>query len=201
MNLEQETVIAAEANMEPMDTNVAEAFARQRHEGQTRKGAALEPYVTHLEEVVSLVQSWGGSNHEIAAAWLHDTVEDCPPTSISEIAQAFGDEVASIVAELTDDKSLPKTERKRLQVVNAAKKSYSASLIKIADKCSNVAAILESPPADWSPERRLEYLNWARDVVQGLPHRPIAAITEFEHRCARLIGVLTSNAGGDLARD
>jgi len=177
----------------------AEVFARHRHEGQTRKGAALEPYTVHLEEVVFLVHSWGGTDWEIAAAWLHDTVEDCPPTSIADIADAFGHDIASIVAELTDDKRLPKVDRKRLQIEKAPKKSPSASIVKIADKCSNVGAIMTSPPAGWSLERRFEYLHWARAVVAGLPHKPAAAITEFDLRCTSLEAALAEHGIGNSA--
>ena len=85
---------------------LAEAFAREVHEGQFRKGAAQEPYAVHLEEVAELVRSYGGNETEICAAWLHDTVEDCPPTSFADLESRFGMEVANIVRELTDDKSL-----------------------------------------------------------------------------------------------
>ena len=104
----------------------AEIFARSRHAGQFRKGDAQEPYIVHVEEVAELVTAWGGSESAIAAAWLHDTVEDCPPTSFAEIEQEFGSEVAGIVREMTDDKSLPKAERKKMQILNAAKKSEAA---------------------------------------------------------------------------
>ena len=144
--------------------------------GPDAQGAALEPYTVHLAEVVFLVHSWGGAGGEIAAAWLHDTVEDCPPTSIADIADAFGHDIAAIVAELTDDKRLSKVARKRLQIENAPKKTRSASIVKIADKCSNVGAIMTSPPAGWSLERRFEYLHWARAVVAGLPHKPAAGL-------------------------
>ena len=142
----------------------AERFARVRHEGHFRKGKAKEPYTNHLEEVASFVRLWGGPENAIAAAWLHDTVEDCPPTSSDEICSVFGDTVGSIVAELTDDKSLPKVERKKKQIENAPKKSIDASLVKLADKTSNVGAIGKSPPADWQLERRLEYISWANDA-------------------------------------
>ena len=105
----------------------AERFARARHEGQFRKGKAQEPYTIHLEEVAALVERWSGSESAITAAWLHDTVEDCPPTSVADLEALFGKEVASIVAELTDDKSLPKAARKKQQIVNAPKKSNEAS--------------------------------------------------------------------------
>lgn len=158
----------------------AECFARERHEGQERKGAAREPYIVHVEDVARRTGQWGGNEAEVAAAWLHDTVEDCPPTSQAEIAERFGADVAQIVAELTDDKSLPKARRKELQVENAAKKSAAACLVKLADKTSNVEALRRSPPADWSRERKIAYLDWAAEVVTALPHRPTAALAEFE---------------------
>ena len=161
----------------------AEIFARSRHAGQFRKGDAQEPYIVHVEEVAELVTAWGGSESAIAAAWLHDTVEDCPPTSFAEIEQDFGSEVVSIVREITDDKSVPKAERKKLQIVNAAKKSEAACLIKLADKSSNVAAIGSSPPADWSAERKREYVAWARTVVAPLPYKPNIALQAFDSRC------------------
>ena len=161
----------------------AEAFARRCHAGQFRKGAASEPYSIHLEEVAGLVANWGGGEIEIAAAWLHDTVEDCPPTSFDDLEAEFGAQVANIVRELTDDKSLPKEERKRLQMVNAPKKSLSAALVKLADKASNVGALNHSPPADWSRERRLAYVEWAETVVLALPPLPQKALSEFFNRC------------------
>ncbi len=86
----------------------AEAFARDRHAGQTRKGAAREPYTVHLEAVAAFTQRHGGDTVALAAAWLHDTVEDCPPTSLEELAGLFGPAVAQVVGELSDDKRLPK---------------------------------------------------------------------------------------------
>lgn len=147
----------------------ARAFAMERHAGQTRKGAAAEPYDTHLAEVARLVADWGGQDGWIAAAWLHDTVEDCPPTSVAELDGLFGAEVAGLVAELTDDKSLPKPERKAAQVRLAAGKSPGAALIKIADKTSNVRALRLSTPQHWDTGRKLAYLDWACRVIDALP--------------------------------
>ena len=161
----------------------AERFARERHAGQFRKGAAREPYTIHLEEVASLVEKWGGSEEAIATAWLHDTVEDCPPTNLTNIAELFGERIEGFVGELTDDKSLPKQRRKELQVENAAKKSPEAALVKLADKSSNVGALSSSPPADWSLERRLEYIEWANNVVCKLRHLPHDGWMEFKRRC------------------
>ena len=161
----------------------AERFARVCHAGQCRKGAAKEPYTIHLEEVSSLVATWGGSDEAIAAAWLHDTVEDCPPTSHEDLVAEFGERVAGFVAELTDDKTLPKPERKELQIANATKKTPEAALVKLADKTSNVRAIAESPPEGWSLARRLQYIAWAEKVVSALPHLPQKGLNEFKRRC------------------
>lgn len=156
----------------------AEAFARHAHAGQTRKGTAAEPYIDHVAEVAALTAAWGGGEDEIVAAWLHDTVEDCG-ASLVEIADRFGARVASLVEELTDDPSLPEAERKRQQVAHAPARSPGASLIKIADKTSNVGALAASPPAEWSRDRLLAYVDWAEAVVAALPHRPPAALALF----------------------
>ena len=103
----------------------------------------------------------------IIAALLHDVVEDTPTTN-QEVAERFGPDVAALVAEVTDDKSLPKAERKRLQIETAPKKSKRAQSIKVADKISNLRAILHSPPTDWDQERKKEYFDWAKKVVDGL---------------------------------
>ena len=161
----------------------AERFARVCHAGQCRKGAAKEPYTMHLEEVSSLVHAWGGSEEAIAAAWLHDTVEDCPPTSQEDLVAEFGDRVAHFVAELTDDKSLPKPKRKELQIENASKKTPEAALVKLADKTSNVGAIAKSPPEGWSLARRLQYIAWAEKMVAALPHLHEKGLNEFKRRC------------------
>lgn len=161
----------------------AERFARERHSGQFRKGTAKEPYAVHLEEVVSLVKRWYGSKEAIVAAWLHDTVEDCPPTTLEELACQFGGKIAGYVEELTDNKLLPKQERKTLQILNANKKTPEAALIKLADKSSNILSIANSPPIGWSLQRRLDYIEWAKAVVYRLPELPASALNEFESRC------------------
>jgi len=103
----------------------------------------------------------------VIAALLHDAIEDQEvPCDI--IAREFGKEVAELVGELSDDKTLEKSHRKRLQVETAHTKSHGAKLIKLADKTSNLRAIAFSPPPTWSVKRRLEYIHWAREVAQGL---------------------------------
>jgi guanosine-3',5'-bis(diphosphate) 3'-pyrophosphohydrolase len=144
-------------------------FAAQRHSAQRRKGDQRIPYINHPIEVARIIAEEGGVviPAVLIAALLHDTVEDTE-TTIDEIAAQFGQEVASIVAEVTDDKNLPKHERKRLQVANASKKSVGAKVVKLADKTANLRDILTNPPADWTVERQLQYARWAQAVGAGL---------------------------------
>jgi GTP diphosphokinase / guanosine-3',5'-bis(diphosphate) 3'-diphosphatase len=146
----------------------ADAAARW-HVHQRRKGPAEEPYINHLVEVAMLVaNATGGKDiNLVIAALLHDAMEDCEvPTEL--ITETFGDDVASLVEEVTDDKSLPKAVRKDEQVKTAPTKSPRAKILKLADKISNLRAIAASAPSDWSVKRRLEYVRWAREVAKGL---------------------------------
>jgi (p)ppGpp synthase/HD superfamily hydrolase len=139
------------------------------HEHQRRKGASQEPYINHLLEAADLVtEATDGSEPDvIIAALLHDAIEDQGVTA-EMIANEFGQHVAAVVMEVTDDKSLPKAERKRLQVEHAPHKSREAKLIKLADKISNVRAVTNSPAIGWPVQRRLDYIDWAMQVVAGL---------------------------------
>ena len=159
----------------------AAAFAAEKHASQKRKGEAAEPYLNHLLEVAHLVSSALAQpdTNLIVAALLHDVVEDTPVTN-QEVAALFGSDVAALVAEVTDDKSLPKAERKRLQIENAPKKSPRAQFIKLADKISNLRALTESPPIDWTEERRRQYFAWARQVVDGLASPDASLKAEFD---------------------
>src|SRR6266481_2758980 len=96
----------------------AAGLAARRHDGMARKGRGNEPYINHLAEVANLLAAAtdGADTELVAAGWLHDTIEDTATTR-EELAQNFGDRVAALVVEVTDDMSLPKSERRRLQVV------------------------------------------------------------------------------------
>jgi guanosine-3',5'-bis(diphosphate) 3'-pyrophosphohydrolase len=144
-------------------------FSADKHRNQRRKGSDAAPYINHPIDVADILWRIGSVRdiETIVAAILHDTLEDTDTTP-SEIEALFGREVLSLVQEVTDDKTLPKKERKRLQVVNAHHKSAAAKQIKLADKISNVNDIGNCPPEDWPLERRLNYLDWADDVVLGL---------------------------------
>jgi guanosine-3',5'-bis(diphosphate) 3'-pyrophosphohydrolase len=163
----------------------ADAAARW-HVHQRRKGIAQEPYINHLLEVASLVtEATGGSDPNLViAALLHDAIED-QEVPVEIIAREFGKRVADILMEVTDDKSLPKVERKRKQIESASKKSKGAKLIKLADKTSNLRTIASSPAADWSVKRRLEYIAWAKNVVAGLRGASPWLEEQFDEAAAR----------------
>lgn len=160
--------------------------AARWHVRQRRKGIAGEPYINHLLEVANLVaEATKGSDPSLViAALLHDAVED-QNKSPALIASEFGQPVADLVSEVTDDKSLPKEERKRRQVATSAGKSRGAKIVKLADKTSNLRAITLSPAADWSVERRQEYVRWANDVVAGLRGTSAWLESQFDEASAR----------------
>jgi guanosine-3',5'-bis(diphosphate) 3'-pyrophosphohydrolase len=144
-------------------------FASEKHRQQRRKDTDATPYINHPIAVAELLARVGGVSDlkALQAAILHDTIEDTQ-TRPDEISHLFGDDVLKLVQELTDDKSLPKAERKRLQIVNAPHKSPTAKAIKLADKISNISEFSSTQPADWPLQRKLEYLDWGNSVVAGL---------------------------------
>ncbi len=144
-------------------------FAAMCHRDQRRKDQPRSPYINHPLEVVHLLWEVGGVRDEttLLAALLHDVIEDTE-TAPAEIAGQFGELVLGVVLEVTDDKSLPKQMRKRLQIEHAPQLSTRAKLIKLADKISNVSDLLHSPPHRWPLARKQRYLLWTEQVVAGL---------------------------------
>ena len=141
-------------------------FAAQKHRDQRRKDVEARPYINHPINLAEVLHTDGGVRDPIviAAALLHDTIEDTK-TTYEELRGAFGAEVADVVVEVTDVKFLAKESRKRLQVAKARRASERARQVKIADKICNLRDILASPPAEWSLARRQKYFDWAKEVV------------------------------------
>jgi len=144
-------------------------FSAEKHTDQRRKDASASPYINHPIQVVETLWSIGGVRdvNLLTAAILHDTIEDTNTTP-EELEAEFGEEVLSLVLEVTDDKSLPKQTRKQLQIEHSSHKSRKAKMLKIADKINNIQDIVKSPPASWTLERKQEYLLWSEKVVAGL---------------------------------
>lgn len=144
----------------------AAIFAAEKHQGQVRKDQRGSPYITHPLSVAKTLYEVGGirDTQTLVAAVLHDTLEDTPTTT-NDIRTLFGEGVLEIILEVTDDKLLPKMERKRLQVVHAPDLSLPARLIKFGDKLVNCRDILHSPPKGWDLIRRQRYIQWGADVL------------------------------------
>lgn len=170
-------------------------FAAERHRDQRRKGADRAPYINHAIEVAALLAGVAGVKDDgiLIAAVLHDTVEDTRTTP-DEIEAAFGPTVRRIVQEVTDDKRLPKPERKRLQIEHAPRLSPAAKLVKIADKISNVREVTDNPPSGWPLERRRDYVEWAERVVTGCRGVSSALESRFDEVAARARAMLANDA-------
>lgn len=159
-------------------------FAARHHVDQRRKGQQGRPYFNHCVAVAQMLATLAEVDDPVllAGALLHDVVEDTAATE-SDVRAAFGDAVADLVMEVTDDKALPKAERKGMQVVNAGKKSGRARLLKIADKTSNIGDLVADPP-EWPAARCLEYVAWSRQVVAPMRGVNAALEAEFDRVCA-----------------
>ncbi len=146
----------------------ATLFAAYAHRDQRRKGHGTVPYVNHVIEVAEILARAGGVTDTamLQAALLHDTVEDTE-TTFEELEVKFGEDVRKLVEEMTDDKSLPKQERKLQQILHAPHISDRGKQIKIADKISNIRDIVHRPPPDWTMDRRRAYVEWGQAVVAG----------------------------------
>ena len=147
----------------------AVAFAADKHRHQRRKDVEASPYINHPIALANVLCHEAGVEDitALCAAVLHDTIEDTQTTA-AELEQVFGPRVASVVMEVTDDKSLNKAARKQQQIDHAPQLSEAAKLVKLADKICNLRDILAAPPAGWSRERKREYFDWAKNVIDGL---------------------------------
>lgn len=147
----------------------AAAFAAEKHRHQRRKDLGSSPYINHPIALASILANEVdvADPDVLCAALLHDTIEDTQTTA-TELRAAFGERIAGIVLEVTDDKALDKDTRKRLQIEHARHLSPEAKLVKLADKICNLKDILSAPPMNWQRERKQAYFDWAAKVVAGL---------------------------------
>jgi guanosine-3',5'-bis(diphosphate) 3'-pyrophosphohydrolase len=145
------------------------AFAARKHRDQRRKDVEASPYINHPIALAEVLCNEGGITdlEVLCGALLHDTLEDTDTTA-EELEREFGSTIRKIVEEVSDDKQLPKQERKRLQIEHAPFVSRQAQLVKLADKICNLRDLAVSPPTHWSRERQAAYFDWAKAVVDRL---------------------------------
>ena len=161
-------------------------FSADKHRDQRRKGSRNTPYINHPLEVAERLNRVGGIEDAtiLAAAILHDTIEDTETTP-EELSASFSPAIAAIVEDLTDDKDLHWTDRKRREIEHAARVSPAAKLIKLSDKTSNVADTVSNPPGDWTLQRRRDYLLFAEKVAEGCRGINAALDAEFDRVLAQ----------------
>lgn len=127
----------------------ARRYATKAHaEAGQRRKYTDEPYIVHPAAVVELVRSVTDNETMLAAAWLHDTVEDTPST-LADIESHFGAEVAELVAMLTDSKqpqAKNRAARKVAHFQHTARASKDAQTIKLADIIDNTRSIIHFDP-------------------------------------------------------
>lgn len=171
-----------------ININDAKVFAFEKHKGQVRPNKNQEPKTVHLAEVASLVKKAGGNDIEIAAAFLHDSIEDTN-TTLKEIQDKFNKQLASIVLELTDPPDFVHMElsvRKNKQAERIKNYQASTKLVKIADQISNVKSVYNDPPLDWDNEQCLKYAYGAEKIVQccsGINELLEKEFYEIYHTC------------------
>ena len=145
----------------------ATQFAALKHCDQRRKDGKT-PYIIHPISVAMILAESGGIEEPVilSAALLHDTLEDTD-TSAHELDKNFGSRVRIIVEELTDNDMLTFSQRKQMQIDNAPYLSKDATLVRIADKISNVSDVIENPPPEWNQKRCNKYVDWAEAVMNN----------------------------------
>lgn len=155
-------------------------FAAEKHKSQHRKGEDGSPYINHPLFVATLLAELAEVSDVdiLTAAILHDTIEDTETTK-EELVELFGEKVADLVSEVTDNKALEKSVRKQLQIEHASQLSKGAALIKLADKINNVIDVTNNPPKWWDIERRLAYFDWAEKVVNNLSETNPILLNKF----------------------
>lgn len=162
------------------------SFAAHKHKDQRRRDVDASPYINHPISLAAILctEAHVADVETLCGALLHDTVEDTETTA-EELEQIFGESICAIVMEVTDDKSLTKAERKKAQIEHAAHISEKSKLVKLADKISNLRDVLNNPPPDWSLERRQQYFDWAKRVIDQIRGTHTALEALFDETYAK----------------
>ena len=162
-------------------------FSARKHQHQRRKNESATPYINHLITVGYILTDIGHVHDmtTLTAAILHDTLEDTDTTA-AELEAKFGADVRSVVEEVTDDKNLPKQRRKQLQTEHAGQASHAARCVKLADKIANLQDLVDSPPANWPLQRKIEYVDWSEAVINQLRGTNDELEHHFDHVCRQI---------------
>ena len=167
----------------------AARLAATVHNGQNRKwGHFDDPYIFHPMRVAGLVALHSMATPEmVAAAFLHDALEDTKLTENELYAKGFGGEVTYFVVQLTNasksmSKSISRAERKAYDRAKIAKAPWECRYIKLADRLDNLMEMRNDPltPADFAEIYRGES-RLLLDVLKGVDE-------ELESRFAKLVG-------------
>lgn len=157
-------------------------FAAFKHRNQRRKDSAKTPYINHPIEVMTLLKNAIKCQPDLLdklketkvtevelyiGGLFHDLIEDTDTTA-KELSTQFGDVIMTIVLECSDDKSLTKILRKKLQIEHVEIVSLAAKLVKLADKYSNIGGLLHNPPNTWSMDEIVGYATWGYAVYKKL---------------------------------
>lgn len=153
-----------------MDTKLllnAIVYSADKHKFQQRK-SNNSSYICHPLEVAQILLNCDVNDIDIiVSAVLHDVVEDTTATN-KEIRELFGDTIADYVYEVTDDRTLSKVERKKLQIEHGKVISDGAKLIKAADAYHNINDMISNPPKGWTKENIYGYAVWKKVVTNNL---------------------------------
>lgn len=145
-------------------------FATIAHRGQLRSGTDL-PYIIHpMDVAMRLMQAGVKDTAVLQAAVLHDVIEDTPDTH-KDLVNSFGEEVAGIVLEVTDDDTLTKRQQREAGIARARNLSHGAKLVKLADMASNVSSTDLKRPAKWSNSLKKAYIKTCCQVADGCRFR------------------------------
>lgn len=154
------------------------------HRTQRRKGSQCIPYINHPIRVAEYLTHCGFNDLVLLqSAILHDVIEDTEYT-IEEMRAEFGEKVASIVAEVSDDMNLPSSKRKELQVISASGLSEEAAKIKIADKTCNISDLL-TYELSWSVNRKIAYVEWSERVIDNIFKPEPCLLEKFREQVER----------------
>ncbi|NBH34095.1 bifunctional (p)ppGpp synthetase/guanosine-3',5'-bis(diphosphate) 3'-pyrophosphohydrolase [Clostridiaceae bacterium] len=151
----------------------AAKFAEKAHAGMLRKGGNM-PYIYHPMEVALLVSRMTQDEHVIAAAYLHDVLEDTAVTA-EELEEQFGERVLMLVQAETEDKSRTWKERKGHTIQHLEHASFEVKLLTLADKLSNMRCtardylmIGDEIWARFNEKRKASHKWYAKGILDGL---------------------------------